>query len=123
VTAGTYASSSSTYTTLTSAIKTYADGFVEVVQSYTPSNGGLSEQFDKASGVPLSAADLTWSYASALTAFDARAGHVPDSSGWGAAGLSLGSCAGGSGGATEQITFNEAATTVWGGARSSILSL
>ena len=68
VTAGTYASSSTTFTTLTSAIKTFADGFVAVVAKYTPSSGALSEQYDKSSGSQLSASDLTWSYASALTA-------------------------------------------------------
>ncbi|KAH9988366.1 Six-hairpin glycosidase-like protein [Russula vinacea] len=35
---------------------------------------GLAEQFDKKTGKPLSAADLTWSYASVLTAYSAYAG-------------------------------------------------
>jgi glucoamylase len=81
--AGTYASSSSTFTSLTSALKTYADGYVEVVKKYTPSNGALAEQFDKSSGTPLSAVDLTWSYASFLTMQNARNNVVPAS--WGAA--------------------------------------
>jgi glucoamylase len=80
---GTYASSSSTFMSLTSALKTYADGFVQVVKKYTPSNGALAEQFDKASGAPLSAVDLTWSYASFLTMQNARNNIVPAS--WGAA--------------------------------------
>ncbi len=79
VTAGTYASGSSTYTTLYNAIQTYADGYVSVIAKYTPSNGSLSEQFDKNSGTPLSANDLTWSYASFLTAAARRAGIVPSS--------------------------------------------
>ena len=79
--AGTYASSSSTFTSLTSALKTYADGYVAVVQKYTPSSGALAEQFSKSDGSPLSAADLTWSYASFLTMVAARKNVVPAS--WG----------------------------------------
>ncbi|KAJ5637333.1 Glycoside hydrolasefamily 13 [Penicillium lividum] len=79
---GNYSSSSSTYSALTSAVKTYADEFVSIVQQYTPSNGSLAEQFTRASGTPTSAGDLTWSYAAFLTAGDRRAGIVPSS--WGA---------------------------------------
>jgi glucoamylase len=76
-TTGTYASSSSTYTTLTSAIKTYADGYMNIVATYAQSNGSLSEQFSRSNGTPLSAHDLTWSYAAFLTAAARRAGIVP----------------------------------------------
>ncbi|KAJ6103205.1 Glycoside hydrolase family 13 [Penicillium sp. IBT 16267x] len=79
---GDYSSSSSTYSSLTSAVKTYADEFVSIVQQYTPSNGSLAEQFTRDNGVPTSAGDLTWSYAAFLTAGDRRAGTVPSS--WGA---------------------------------------
>jgi glucoamylase len=66
---------SSTYSCLTAAIRAYADGFLAVVARHTPSDGGLAEQFDKASGAPASAADLSWSYyAAVLTAFRARKG-------------------------------------------------
>ncbi|KAI9737453.1 MAG: hypothetical protein M1834_009608 [Cirrosporium novae-zelandiae] len=78
---GTYSSSSSTYSTLTSAIKTYADGYMSVVQEYTPTGGALSEQFSKSDGTPLSASDLTWSYAALLTAYNRRNSIVPAS--WG----------------------------------------
>ncbi|PMD45419.1 carbohydrate-binding module family 20 protein [Hyaloscypha variabilis F] len=81
VTAGTYESSSSTYTTLYNAIKTYADGYVNVVATYAQANGSLSEQFSRSNGTPLSAYDLTWSYAAFLTAAARRAGVVPYS--WG----------------------------------------
>jgi len=109
---GTYASSTSTYTSLTSAIKAYADGFVSLNAKYTPSNGGLAEQFDKSSGAPLSAADLTWSYASALTAFNARKGLL--SSSWGAKGLSVpGGCVRNAG-ASVSVTFNVQANTTLG---------
>ncbi|KZS98837.1 glycoside hydrolase family 15 protein [Sistotremastrum niveocremeum HHB9708] len=112
VTAGTYSSTSSTYTTLTSAISTYADGFISIVQKYTPSNGGLAEQFDKSSGVPVSAVDLTWSYASALTAFNARAGLLSNS--WGAKGLSVSGTCQSNAGPTVSVTFNVQATTSFG---------
>ncbi|CRG92441.1 glucoamylase [Talaromyces islandicus] len=78
---GNYSSSSATYTTLTKAVKTYADDFVSIVQKYTPSNGSLAEQFSRDDGTPLSARDLTWSYASFLSTIARRNGTVPAS--WG----------------------------------------
>lgn len=74
---GTYESSSSTYTTLYDAVSSYADGYVNVVATYAASNGSLSEQFDKSTGSPLSAYDLTWSYAAFLSAANRRAGISP----------------------------------------------
>ncbi|KAI1503060.1 carbohydrate-binding module family 20 protein [Biscogniauxia marginata] len=60
------------------AITAYADSFVEVVQKYTPQNGSLSEQFNKTlPGNPLSAHDLTWSYAAFITMASRRAGEFP----------------------------------------------
>ena len=108
---GTYPSSSSTFSTLTSAIKSFADAFVALNAKYTPSNGGLAEQYDRNSGVPVSAVDLTWSYASALTAFGARAGVVSPS--WGAANSKVPSTC--SNGGTVSVTFNVQATTQFGG--------
>jgi glucoamylase len=79
---GTYASGSSTFTALISAVKTYADGYVSIVQAHAMTNGSLSEQYDKSSGSSLSARDLTWSYAALLTANMRRNNVVPPS--WGA---------------------------------------
>ncbi|KAJ7143544.1 glucoamylase, partial [Mycena crocata] len=116
-----YASSTSTFTTLTSAVKTFADGFVAVHAKYTPANGGLAEQYSRNNGAPLSAVDLTWSYAALLTMAEARAGVT--SPGWGAAGLTVpttcqtsGGGGGGGGGntGTVAVTFNVVATTVLG---------
>lgn len=76
---GTYTAGSATFASLTTAAKIYADGFMSVVQKYTPSNGALAEQFSKDNGSPLSAADLTWSYAALLTANARRSGNVPAS--------------------------------------------
>ncbi|PNP43569.1 hypothetical protein TGAMA5MH_04541 [Trichoderma gamsii] len=81
ITVGTYSSSSSTYTTLYNAVSNYADGFVNNVATYAPSNGSLAEQYNRNNGQPLSAYDLTWSYAALLTAAARRSGVVPYS--WG----------------------------------------
>lgn len=67
------------------AVRKYADGFVAINKKYVGASGELSEQFNRTTGVPTSAVDLTWSYASALTAFDARTFLAPGS--WGASGL------------------------------------
>ncbi|KDR82588.1 hypothetical protein GALMADRAFT_134180 [Galerina marginata CBS 339.88] len=112
ITAGTFASSTSTFTTLTSAIQTFADGFLAINAKHTPLNGGLSEQFDKSTGAPLSAVDLTWSYASALTVFAARKGIIPSS--WGAKGLVVPTVCNRNTGPTVQVTFDVVATTVFG---------
>jgi glucoamylase len=109
ITAGTYASTTSTFTSLIDDIQVYADGFVAAVANYTPPSGSLSEQISKTNGSQVSAEALTWSYAATLTAFNARAGVVPAS--WGAAGLSL-ECAGAP--VTVPVTFNVDATTVLG---------
>ncbi|KAL2839805.1 putative glucoamylase precursor [Aspergillus pseudoustus] len=82
VTTGSFSKTSAQYTSLTSAVKTYADGFVSIVQEYTPSDGSLAEQFTRDAGEPASATLLTWSFASFLTAVSRRNGEVPAS--WGA---------------------------------------
>ncbi|KAF7314538.1 Glucoamylase [Mycena kentingensis (nom. inval.)] len=113
VTVGTYASSTSTYTTLTTAIRKFAEDTIAVHAKYTPKDGALAEQFERSSGTPLSAADLTWSYAAALTAFDARKGVVPVS--WGAKGVAVPSvCQRGPAAPSATVTFNVVAETVLG---------
>jgi len=54
------------------AAMTYADGFVNLVNSKIPANGSISEQFNRNTSEPLSARDLTWSYASYVTMHEAR---------------------------------------------------
>ncbi|TFK62257.1 glucoamylase [Pluteus cervinus] len=105
---GTYTSSSSTFATLVNAIQIYADGFVAIVAEFTPLNGGLSEQFV---GTPVSANDLTWSYAAMLSVAGARNGFIPPS--WGAEGLTVPSTCQRQG-PTVSFTFNVQATTVFG---------
>jgi glucoamylase len=42
------------------------------VQAFTPADGALSEQFDRATGAQTSARHLGWSYAGFITAVRAR---------------------------------------------------
>ncbi|KAF8162773.1 glycoside hydrolase family 15 protein [Crassisporium funariophilum] len=115
VVVGTYSSASSEYLALTDGIQTFADSSLSIIAKFTPENGAISEQFDKKNGAPISAVDLTWSYAALLTAFAARSGVVPI--GWGAQGLTVpSSCARDSDGGvrTVVVTFNVDATTVMG---------
>ena len=111
---GTYSSSSSTYTSLASFITSYADGFVAIHAKYTPSSGGLAEQFDRNTGSPTSAVDLTWSYAAALTGFAARS-QTGSTKSWGAKGLSVPNVCIANTGPTVKVTFNVQATTTPGG--------
>ncbi len=77
---GTYAADTATYRAIYDAVFAYADGFLDVVARYSQANGSLAEQFGRGDGAPLSARDLTWSYAAFLTAAARRAGVVP--AGW-----------------------------------------
>lgn len=78
---GVYEKSSAEFTAIVAAVKTYADGYMTKAQEHTPSGGHFAEQYDRNNGSPLSASDLTWSYASFLSATERRAGIVPAS--WG----------------------------------------
>ncbi|SMR53207.1 unnamed protein product [Zymoseptoria tritici ST99CH_1E4] len=79
---GTYASSSAAFSSIVNAVSTYADSYMANAQKYTPQNGALAEQYSRSNGSPLSAVDLTWSYAAFLTAANARRAAMPAS--WGA---------------------------------------
>jgi glucoamylase len=113
ISSGTYAKDSAVYKSIMSAVRTYADGYLAVVQKYTPSNGGLAEQFDKNNGSPLSAADLTWSYAAFLTATDRRASSVGPSWGESSNNVAPTTCTGTSA-CNAKITFNVRVTTNYG---------
>jgi glucoamylase len=63
------------------AVTAYADSFLAIAEKYTPADGHLAEQFNRETGAPLSAADLTWSYAAFITMAQRRAGQYPAS--WG----------------------------------------
>lgn len=77
VSTGTHASGSTTFQQIIDAVSTYADGYVSIVAKYVGPNGALAEQFSKNDGKPMSADDLTWSYAAFLSATERRAGIVP----------------------------------------------
>jgi glucoamylase len=107
---GTYAKGSATYNSITAAVRTYADDFVAVVQKYTPADGSLAEQFNRNTGAPLSARDLTWSYAAFLTAIERRDGVVPPS--WGESGAnSVPQVCTGTPSCDSRTTFNVRVTT------------
>lgn len=106
---GTYNSSTSMFSTITNAVDDFADGFIAFNAKYTPSDGGLSEQYNRDTGVPLSAPDLTWSYAATLTAFEARKGNP--SASWGAKNLSIPDTCLPNAGPTVQVTFEVYALT------------
>ena len=92
---GTYASSTTTFTSIANAVLAYADSYFANAQQYTPQNGALAEQYSRSNGSPLSAVDLTWSYAAFLTALNARKAVLPSS--WGAGSAQVpNSCSGGS---------------------------
>ncbi|RDA90724.1 hypothetical protein CP533_4054 [Ophiocordyceps camponoti-saundersi (nom. inval.)] len=76
---GTHSAPSPLFSAIVGAVSEYADGFVDVVARYAAKDGSLAEQFSKDDGRPLSARDLTWSYAALLTAAARRAGSVPPS--------------------------------------------
>jgi glucoamylase len=116
---GTYDWDTSQYSHLTSAIETFADGFIEVAAKYTPSDGGLSEQFQNKTGAPLSAVDLTWSYASVITAGNSHAGITPAS--WGARGLIVPPTCTPNPGPQVSVTFDVRAYTQLGGTSHALL--
>ncbi|KAK4541511.1 hypothetical protein LTR36_007957 [Oleoguttula mirabilis] len=69
----TYSYGSQKYNQAVSSLNGWGDAFMRTIKYYTPSDGHLSEEFNRNTGVPQGAADLTWSYASVLTAAFARA--------------------------------------------------
>ncbi|KAH8787688.1 1, 4-alpha-D-glucan glucohydrolase [Hyaloscypha finlandica] len=71
----------SPFAQIMNAVTAYADSFVAVAEKYIPVDGHLAEQFNRDTGVPLSAVDLTWSYAAFVTMSQRRAGQYPAS--WG----------------------------------------
>lgn len=83
---GTY-SDHDTLSKLMDSVLEYADGFVQTALRYTPEPGNLAEQYSRENGTPLSARDLTWSYASFITMRAARLSATSDYSqisSWGA---------------------------------------
>ncbi|KAK3651509.1 hypothetical protein LTR56_005651 [Elasticomyces elasticus] len=69
----TYSYGSQRYNQAINGLNGWGDAFMRTVKHYTPADGHLSEEFNRNTGVPEGAGDLTWSYASILTAAFARA--------------------------------------------------
>jgi glucoamylase len=59
-------------------LKIGGDSFMAEVRAHANPDGSLSEQIDKNSGVMTSAKDLTWNYASILSALQARDSFLQD---------------------------------------------
>ncbi|KAK4986607.1 hypothetical protein LTR50_005217 [Elasticomyces elasticus] len=69
----TYKANSAAFKDIIQSLEGWADAFIRRIKYHTPADGHLAEEFNKDTGVPQGAADLTWSYASLLTASFARA--------------------------------------------------
>lgn len=76
VSTGQFAVGTATFNSIVNAASAYADGFINVAATYTSPNGSIAEQFNRNNGQPLSARDLTWSYASFLSAAQRRREYV-----------------------------------------------
>ena len=63
-------------------MRSYADGFIDIVRNSIPEDGSLYEQFSMLDGKPLGAKDHSWSYGAFLSMKDRREGEMPAS--WGA---------------------------------------
>ncbi|CAE6442105.1 unnamed protein product [Rhizoctonia solani] len=84
---GTFKRGQTEFNKILESVLEYADGFSLINAEYIPSDGSMSEQYDKVTGEPRSALRLSASYTSAVTAFERRAGYVPVS--WGGAKMKL----------------------------------
>ncbi|OLL24226.1 Glucoamylase [Neolecta irregularis DAH-3] len=71
-----YSSDSQEFKHIVDGISNYADTFLDVVRQFSARNGSLSEEFDRNTGEPRGARDLTWSYAALISAKMARDGMV-----------------------------------------------
>lgn len=69
----TYQSSQVEFFDMVNSLNGWGDAFMRTLSYYTPSNGHLTEEINRSTGKPQGAIDLTWSYASVLTAGAARA--------------------------------------------------
>jgi len=68
-----YKSGSAQFTAMIQGLQGWGDAYIRTVKYYTPANGHLTEEINRDTGVSQGALDLTWSYASVLTAAFARA--------------------------------------------------
>lgn len=69
----TYGSYSKEYASVIDSLNGWGDAFMRTVKYYTPADGSLAEEYNRNTGAPQGCADLTWSYASIITAAIERA--------------------------------------------------
>lgn len=69
----TYSNDSDAFQGAIAALQGWGDAFMRLIKYHGGDGGHLSEEFSRSEGVMVGAADLTWSYASVLTAAFARA--------------------------------------------------
>ncbi|GAB7345807.1 hypothetical protein MBLNU457_4067t1 [Dothideomycetes sp. NU457] len=69
----TYQTSSAQFMSVIAGLGGWADAYVRRIKYHTPAGGHLPEEFNRNTGFVQGATDLTWSYASLLTAAFARA--------------------------------------------------
>ncbi|KAF2019998.1 glycoside hydrolase family 15 protein [Aaosphaeria arxii CBS 175.79] len=68
----TYGPGNTEFALVIERLKTLGDGFLGVVKTHTSSEGTMSEQFDRETGLERGARDLTWSYGAFLQAVRAK---------------------------------------------------
>ncbi|KAK6543641.1 glycoside hydrolase 15 protein [Orbilia ellipsospora] len=73
-----YTNGSHTFKEMVRALQGWGDMWMRTVQHWAPADGRFPEEFDRETGQSVGAADLTWSYASFITAGAARARAIGD---------------------------------------------
>lgn len=68
-----YSSRSHTFKEMVRALQGWGDMWIRTIKHYAPEDGRFPEQYHRDTGTPRGAKDLTWSYASVITAGAARA--------------------------------------------------
>jgi glucoamylase len=74
----TYSNNDSNFGAAISSIEGWADAFIRRIKYHTPTDQRLAEEYNRNDGISTGALDLTWSYASLLTAAFARAALLND---------------------------------------------
>lgn len=69
----TYEASSAQFMSVIAGLEGWADAYMRRIKYHMPGGGHLPEEFNRQTGFAQGATDLTWSYASLLTAAFARA--------------------------------------------------
>jgi glucoamylase len=73
-----YPSNSSPFIAAIGALEGWADAFMRRIKFHKPADDRFAEEYDRTDGEVRGAADLTWSYASIITASMARAKLMND---------------------------------------------